>query len=403
MSSQNAPTASRPLPPPPPDWQTEEISPPKRKSNWPVKVVAILIVLLLLFLILFYTPIGKDFMAGLTGDTYAASSDFTVQREITIDISSGEINWVCDIPVPKSISGGSIQAIESAVPSPLVSPTESDGSEWIEWTGTDDSFVTLSMTYRASVKTVIWDISPEESGMASDIPEDLLESQGGNEWAVLDSNDIPTGEYKIWPDNSEITELSDSLTSPELTVLENTRSIYDYLRDNLDYRTVPGSEPKSCLDTLEDGTGDCDDQSMLLISLLRAAGIPAWLAFGVLYDGGSDAWGAHAWAEVYMPLADGNGGSVVIDIVNDEFLVRNCNRLEEWKSDGNGEHLSDYYHILSYNYTLANPHQQPPDVDIGDEYSGEYDASAERVYATIRFLEIREDVSKCELASRKVF
>jgi len=171
----------------------------------------------------------------------------------------------------------------------------------------------------------------------------------------------------------------------------------------VDYQTVSGSEPKSCLETLEDGTGDCDDQSILLISLLRAAGIPSWLAFGVLYDGGNDAWGAHAWAEVYMPLADGNGGSVVIDVVNSEFLVRNCNRLEEWKSDGIGDHLSDYYHILSYNYTLANPHQLPPSVDISDDYTGDYEGSASKVYVALPSVGNPEGSVRGILASRKVF
>jgi hypothetical protein len=112
---------------------------------------------------------------------------------------------------------------------------------------------------------------------------------------------------------------------------------------------------------------------------LRAAGIPAWLAFGVLYDDVRGEWGAHAWAEVYMPLSAGTGGSVVVDVVNSEFLVRNCNRLEEWKSDGDGEHLSDYYHLLSYNYTLDPSGQQPPVVMLGDSFSGDYWASEDVV------------------------
>ena len=73
-------------------------------------------------------------------------------------------------------------------------------------------------------------------------------------------------------------------------------------RANVAYQTLSGSEPKSCLRTLADGTGDCDDQSILLISLCRASDIPSWLAFGILYDQVNAQWGPHAWAEVYLNM-----------------------------------------------------------------------------------------------------
>jgi transglutaminase-like putative cysteine protease len=405
MPISNLNASAMPLPPPPPDWYPPQEPPRRSRKGGALKALVILVVLILLLSILFATPIGKMMLAGLSGNSYAESATFTLNREITIDISSGQINWMCDIPLPVNISNsnGGIQTIHSVAPEPVTAPFVKWGNDWIEWTGSDSGSVTINMAYQATVRTVIWDIDAKNSGKRGDIPASYVTRQGGNEWKIEDSQGQPTGEYKIWPEHPTITGLSNDLTSNSLTVYENVRNVYDYVRNNVEYQTIPGTEPKSCLQTLADGTGDCDDQSILLISLLRAAGIPAWLAFGVLYDQGRDVWGGHAWAEVYMPLVTGTSGSVAIDVVNDEFLVRNCNRLQEWESDGDGEHLSDYYHMLSYNYTTGNPNQPAPLVTLGDSYSGEYRASG-RVYGYIDPLGHFGTMSDFNMfGSRKVF
>ncbi|MBA3045999.1 MAG: transglutaminase-like domain-containing protein [Candidatus Thermoplasmatota archaeon] len=371
------------LPPPPPDWQPQYHAPPPKRKSRAGKILAILLVLLILFSILFYTPIGKMFLAGITGNSYPSDSTFRLTREIEIDVDNGDINYLCDIPLPGTVaySAGNAQRINKVNTQPVATNSDKYGNSWLEWSGSTDGTVTFEVTYWATVNTIIWDIGSGNSGMVSDIPSGLADVQTGNELEILDSADNPTGEYKIWPTHVTISKLANGLTSDDLTVYDNVKRIYNYVRGNVDYLTVSGSEAKSCLQTLADGTGDCDDQSILLISLCRSIGIPSWLAFGTLYDSIRNEWGAHAWAEVYIPLQDGTGEGVTIDTANKEFLVRNCNRLEEWKSDGIGDHLADYYNILSYNYSMLNPHQLPPEVTVSENYSGEYAASEEMVYA----------------------
>lgn len=409
MATYSQDQATRPLPPPPSDWKPEEQPKPVRKKNSGLgKVLAVILILLLLLSVLLYTPIGQDFLSSLNGESYSESSSFILERKLIIDIGSGEINYLCDIPVPESLgpSDSPVQEVSDTSFSAGAEEFEKYGHGWVQWSGSDGSQVIMTATFGANVRTVIWDMDAENSGTAADIPGTLVDLQCGNEWAVLNTEDQPTGEFKIWPDNPEIISLADELSSGGATVYENVRAIYGYLRDTLEYRAISGSEPKSCTETLEDGTGDCDDQSILLISLLRSMGIPAWLAFGVLYDGVRDEWGPHAWAEVYMPFADGGGEAMAIDIVNDEFLVRNCNRLEEWKSDGNGDHLSDYYHLLSYNYTVTGPHGSIPVVSLGDTFTGDYTDSDARVYAKLVYEDITAELITAfrgTLAPRKVF
>ena len=374
-------SAQRPLPPPPPGYQqTRPVQPQPQsqpeKKNRAGKAIALLIVLLLLFMVLFYSPFGPLILGPLMGqNTYPASSTFTLTNTIEVDISQGDVNYVCDLPVPQdySTSYGIAQDVSSVSISPTASQISKYGSNWVEWSGTSDSSLEFSIITQATVQTIIWDIDASNSGMASSIPASM-NYQLGDEWEILDEDDIPTGEFKIWPSNPTIQTLANTLTSDSATVYENVKSIYDYIRRNVDYQTISGSEPKSCLDTLADGTGDCDDQSILLLSLCRAADIPAWLAFGTLYDSVRGEWGPHAWAEIYVPLASGGAEEVVIDPVNDEFFVRNCNRLEVWKSDGNGQHLYDYYHPLNYNYSYTG-NQPIPVVVLGESVSGNYSSS----------------------------
>jgi hypothetical protein len=87
-----------------------------------------------------------------------------------------------------------------------------------------------------------------------------------------------------------------------------------WFRDNTTYCNyeVPIYPTK----TLEDGLGDCDDQSILFISMCRSLGIPAYLQVGILihnrigdsktsWDGHltniQDGVGWHGWAMIYIP------------------------------------------------------------------------------------------------------
>ncbi len=324
---------------------------------------------------LLFSPLGTMLLGPLMGNTYTASSSFTLTRTIEIEVEQGDIQFTCDLPVPEdyTTSQGIAQDIIYVDTLPTASYISKYNGGWIEWTDSGTGSIQLAVSYQAEINTIIWDIDSSNSGVDSDIPSSM-DYQLGNEWEVTDAYGVPTGEYKIWPEHSTIQNLASSLTLESATVYDNVKSIYDYVRSNVAYQTLSGSEPKACLQTLADGTGDCDDQSILLISLCRAAGIPSWLAFGTLYDPVSGDWGPHAWAEIYIPIATGGSEKVTIDPANGDFLVRKCNRLEEWKSDGNGDHLEDYYHLLSYNYTIMG-NQPEPVVTLSESYAGSYTGS----------------------------
>ena len=68
--------------------------------------------------------------------------------------------------------------------------------------------------------------------------------------------------------------------------------------------------------------------------------------------------------EVLIPLDDGTFIVPTVDVVNDQFLVRDPNRLTDWVDDGSGGSLEDYYSSWSYSYYGSGG-----DVRIGDTYT----------------------------------
>lgn len=338
-------------------------------------VVAVFLLIILLLAIM--TPAVRQQMENLLENPsireYPVSADFTLERTITI---SGNLNdWTIDFPVPESISdtaGNYVQEIKSIDYNPQPTSTDTKyGTPWATWQGGPlQGTTTITVVYRVYSKTMVWDVTSEDCGRVSDIPSDLKTTYLGDEW-------------KIRPSDPQIKALSRQIvgTDPNPNVYDATKAIYDWMVNNLTYRTGGSGEPQDCVETLNNRYGDCDDQSILFASLARAAGIPAWLKFGALYDSMGGQWGGHGWLIFYMPMKDGNSGTVAVDVVNKEYLVRDCLRFSEWESDGNGTHLEDYYytfhaHLLGGSqpdfsdvYTSLSLQESPDKVRVYGEHS----------------------------------
>jgi len=98
------------------------------------------------------------------------------------------------------------------------------------------------------------------------------------------------------------------------TVLEALDLLVEYVREETTYTNF--EVPMYPNTTLINGLGDCDDQSILLISMLRSLGVPAYLQVGVYIhpniEDSETSWeghltstqrgvGWHGWAMVYVP------------------------------------------------------------------------------------------------------
>ncbi len=341
--------------------------PPDRRRPVLRRILALILILILLFLV-FESPL-LPLLNNSMGPylTYPEEANFTMERTVTL---SGSGTYTVDYAEPENITNA--QQVVSISFTRQPSRETRYGVKWDVWQGNLGAFnerQTIVMTYTLHTYTLVWNM--DSSGTVSQIPQDIKSTYTGDEWALKpDDTSLGTSDrdgdgradVMIEPTAPQISSLSHNLTFDKPDVYSQVKSVYNYMHHNFRYSTQAemqqvqqqyGGLPKHSLATLRDGWGDCDEQSMLLISLLRAAGIPARLELGALYDPSTDTWGGHAWAQVYIPGDNGDGGWYNIDIVNSEFLFRDCNRMTTWVDDGNGDHLDDYYHIYTGSSSIS--------------------------------------------------
>ena len=133
------------------------------------------------------------------------------------------------------------------------------------------------------------------------IPEDLIEEY------TVSTETFPA-------DDPMFEELGISIISHDDTVLESVAALVEYIMNNTTYCNY--EVPHYPSETLETHLGDCDDQSILLITICRSLNIPAYLQVGIYVhpsiDDSDTSWdghlineangvGWHGWAMIYIP------------------------------------------------------------------------------------------------------
>ncbi len=325
--------------------------PPRRdrtKSHWPVvKSVAIIITVVVILSALqvqgemgaFRTFLDRDLSKGLPVlRVYPVSSEFKMNRVMSTTCRGPELSYTAYIGIPVAIPGQQNVVDISKNPDPTTTSTD-----FWTWSGTAKSGQTVSVVIGYHIKATLyqWNLDSQNSGSKDQIPASYS-SYLGDEW-------------KFTPSDPTIQKLAADLAGGTNNTFDKVDRIYSYIHENIAYQVNSPAEPKEPTQTLADKAGDCDDQSFLLGSLLRAQGVPAWLELGLLYDQSRSVWGAHAWLRLYIPLRNGGGDVAQIDPANDEFLFRDAFRMTDYVDDGNGDHLQNYYISWRFVYSGSAP------------------------------------------------
>jgi transglutaminase-like putative cysteine protease len=103
--------------------------------------------------------------------------------------------------------------------------------------------------------------------------------------------------------------LAARLTADARTLRARIEAIMTWMDANIQKRPVL-SLPDA-LNTLAQGMGDCNEHAVLLAALARAAGIPAQIEAGLVYQRGRFYY--HAWNRVYL------GGWVTVDALKGQM------------------------------------------------------------------------------------
>jgi len=73
----------------------------------------------------------------------------------------------------------------------------------------------------------------------------------------------------------QIKALAEKLGAGEVRAWDRVEAIYDWVRENVELEDNMGQHVKTTLETLRDGTGDCDELTSLILAICRAGGVPA--------------------------------------------------------------------------------------------------------------------------------
>jgi transglutaminase-like putative cysteine protease len=128
----------------------------------------------------------------------------------------------------------------------------------------------------------------------------------------------------IQADHPEIQAKAKEIISPDDTMMVKAGKLVDWVNKNLQKRPVL-SVPNA-LEILRNRVGDCNEHAVLLTALARAAGIPAEIEAGIVYQRGRFYY--HAWNVFYFGAwvtADATMGQIPADVTHIR-LVRGMER-----------------------------------------------------------------------------
>ncbi len=217
-------------------------------------------------------------------------------------------------------------------------------------------------------------ISEETSGGFGDIIE-----RGSGVWHTAygqyakwnERTGIGAQKYGTWAiDGTEaanIKSTANTITSTlpadkQDNVFSFAKATFDWMRENLPYDSnAPVDGSRSGPLCIQEGLGDCDEQSNAFMSIMRTKQVPTWYEFGALTGVTYEVWESHAWANIMIPYSDEWCASKKItldtcfvlgsvDVVNSKWLLHTPTAFTnyiETSSPPTGSNINEYYQSLS--------------------------------------------------------
>ncbi len=316
-----------------------------------VKSIAVAIFLVILYILY---PFMYNIVEHPPGTEYMdIPKEFSYKFTRTFDFTaSGLTSYMVNISIPVNNQFQKITVYDESSYSKRV--LEDYNRTWWSYSLSGDSKITI--IYEGVSYAKVWSI--DRSGNVSEIPQNLKEQYDHAEYVYTYQNEKRIKKYVITP-SPYFKELTENITNNAQDTVGKLRKIYDFIVQNFYYKTEPSSIIQSANETYQARGGDCDELSFLFASMARSIGIPAWVEYGLLYNG--ETWGPHAWVKTVVPV-NGKVEYVNIDLTTEVgkedygrgFLIRDPYRITEWQDDGNSKHLSSYYEfILSKGYSTV--------------------------------------------------
>lgn len=261
-----------------------------------------------------------------------------------------EIHYDCD--APEVITG--TENYEILYPSEY-NLEDLVGNRMIRWniTGSDTNKYKLGV--QAEIQTQSYMVSDLNGGNALTIDEIKK-----NHFDIFDQytqSQVVDDIVYVDPDNPTIKDIAEQILqqSESNNSFIAAKNLFVWLKTNTQYlQHITDHSVQTAIKTCTIKTGDCDDLSVLYISLCRAVGIPARFIRGILLENNSGINAVpHAWVEVYTGPLLGNEGWIPVECagtakgedkiqteINQNFAIESVEHLRLFKGKGSNESLN---------------------------------------------------------------
>ena len=268
---------------------------------------------------------------------------------------TGSYEKVYDCDIPELLSGSSSVTWEILYNHNFTQTTKAN-NELISWSidGNGESSHKLGISaVVTSYSFYVSDLNGADALTISeiqtnhlDIYEQYTQPQYYDDTAYVDPNNLII-------QNIALAELDEAASNNSFLV---AKQLFIWLKQNTEYGIDPfDASTKPAIETCQSETGDCDDLSLLYISLCRAVDIPARFIRGILIEKANNEINAvpHAWAEVYIGNNIGDNGWIpvecagtlssqhtITDEVNQNFAIESTGHLRLYKGNGSNESMN---------------------------------------------------------------
>ena len=137
-----------------------------------------------------------------------------------------------------------------------------------------------------------------------------------------------TGDALIQSEHPKIQQMAKEIVGTEQDLWKKSQKIYDWVFKNIEKKISPNIP--SALTVLETRQGDCNEHAVLFTALARAVGIPTRICIGLVWSDELQAFGYHAWVEVFVgdwtPI-DPTLGQAIADATHIALIYGN---IEQW-------------------------------------------------------------------------
>jgi transglutaminase-like putative cysteine protease len=257
----------------------------------------------LLLVLIFSSTLLSEYSLGLEQVRFRLTDTYVFENRGDESIALSEMDRAVSL-----FQNNSWQTVRILETNPSVERllNDSDGNLYAVLAAPDSlggrTNLTITVVYEiASVSRSSPDLNTNAAQDLSQIPSSLVSEYcaAGGTWLTGDS---------------KIREKAEELAGGNTKVLTIVEALVGWLRSNVNYSSA--ELPRYPNETLAERNGDCDDQSILLITMCKILGIPAYLQIGCVLRkdikddesvwGGhvmfhEDGVGWHGWSMVYIP------------------------------------------------------------------------------------------------------